>query len=65
MNTEQVTETRSGAEGEVASRGTSTVLNVVLFVLVFGLFVAGLWLLSLFTLWTFVIGLSMSIIALF
>ncbi|HIY25418.1 MAG TPA: hypothetical protein H9837_14160 [Candidatus Brachybacterium merdigallinarum] len=65
MNTEQVTQDRSRTEGDVTGRGTNPVLNAVLFVLLFGLFAAGLYVLSLFTFWTFLIGLTMSIVALF
>ncbi|MFC7373716.1 hypothetical protein ACFQS2_15125 [Brachybacterium sp. GCM10030267] len=52
-------------EGKVASSGNSLVLSVVLFLVLFGLFAAGLYVMSLFTMWTFLGGLGMCLVALF
>lgn len=73
MSTEQATrasEAQATREGEArqfntTSAGNSLILSIVLFLLLFGLFVGGLYVMSLFTLWTFVGGMAMSIVALF
>lgn len=53
-------------EGTTAeSRGNSTAVSFVLFLVLFGLFAGGLYVLSLFTPVTFIVGLSMSILALY
>lgn len=52
-------------EENVTSTGNSLVSSILLFALIFGLFVAGLYVLSLFTLWTMAGGIMMCIVALF
>lgn len=68
MSNEHVAETSPahGREDEnVTSQGNSVVLSVVLFLVLFGLFVAGLYVMTLFTAVTFVAGLAMCLVALF
>ena len=68
MSNEHVAETSRahGREDEnVTSQGNSVVLSVVLFLVLFGLFVAGLYVMTLFTAVTFVAGLAMCLMALF
>lgn len=65
MSNEQGTTSAASEASNVTDPGNSLGLSIVLFILLFGLFVAGLWVMSLFTLWTFVGGVSMSILALF
>lgn len=66
MSTEHTTRGVQGSHAaNTTSQGNNVVLSVALFVLLFGLFVAGLYVMSLFTLWTFVIGLMMCIVALY
>ena len=66
--TQGVQDTR-GIQGSHAtnttSQGNSVVLSVALFVLLFGLFVGGLYVMSLFTLVTFTVGTIMCIVALY
>jgi hypothetical protein len=52
-------------ENVVTSQGNSTVVSLALFVVLFGLFAAGLYVLSLGSAATFVGGLCMSMLALF
>lgn len=68
MSNEHVAETSRahGREDEnVTSQGNSVVLSVVLFLVLFGLFAAGLYVMTLFTAVTFVAGLAMCLVALF
>ena len=68
MSNEHVAETSRahGREDEnVTSQGNSIVLSVVLFLVLFGLFVAGLYVMALFTAATFIAGLAMCLVALF
>lgn len=65
-------EHRAPARGEdnVTSSGNSTGLSVVLFIVLFGLFAGGLYLMSLMTMrepqpWLFMGGLTMCLVALF
>ncbi|MGP9845605.1 hypothetical protein [Brachybacterium sp. 107] len=52
-------------ESNQTSTGNNLVLSIVLFVVLFVLFVAGLYVMSLFTTVTFVVGLGMCLVALF
>ncbi|MBB5831795.1 hypothetical protein [Brachybacterium aquaticum] len=52
-------------DDNVTSQGNSVVLSVVLFLVLFGLFAAGLYVMSLFTVATFLGGLAMCLVALF
>lgn len=53
-------------EGTAAeSSGPSTAISLVLFLVLFGLFAGGLYVMSLFTPVTFIVGLCMSLLALF
>lgn len=68
MSNEHVAETSRahGREDEnVTSQGNSVVLSVVLFLVLFGLFAAGLYVMTLFTAVTFIAGLAMCLVALF
>lgn len=69
MSTEQataeVTPEVEARESNTTSTGNSRILSIVLFLVLFGLFAGGLYVMSLFTLWTFVGGMAMSIVALF
>lgn len=68
MSNEHVAETSRahGREDEnVTSQGNSIVLSVVLFLVLFGLFAAGLYVMTLFTAVTFIAGLAMCLVALF
>lgn len=68
MSNEHVAETSRAQVREdenVTSRGNSVVLSVVLFLVLFGLFAAGLYVMTLFTAVTFIAGLAMCIVALF
>ena len=49
----------------MTSQGNSIVLSVVLFLVLFGLFVVGLYVMSLLTVATFIGGLAMCLVALF
>ena len=51
-------------DDNVTSQGNSVVLSVVLFLVLFGLFAAGLYVMSLFTVATFLGGLAMCLVAL-
>lgn len=61
----QVTPAASASEDNVTSHGNSLGQTIGLFVVIFGIFCAGLYVLSLFTLWTMVIGTLICIFALF
>lgn len=52
-------------EPATTSEGNSTVLSVVLFALLFVLFAGGLYVLSLFTPVTFIVGLAMVLLSLY
>lgn len=68
MSNEQVTrtvETTEHDEENQTSHGNNVVLSIVLFVVVFGLFAGGLYVMSLFTAVTFVVGLGMCLLSLF
>ena len=68
MSNEHVADTSRahGREDEnVTSQGNSIVLSVVLFLVLFGLFVGGLYVMSLLTAATFIGGLAMCLVALF
>lgn len=65
MSNEQGTSSVEPEASNMTSSGNNVGLSIVLFVVLFGLFLAGLWVMSLFTLWTFVGGLAMMILALF
>ena len=68
MSTEQTTpvaEPTPGRARNQTSSGNNLVLSVALFLVLFGLFAGGLYVLSLFTLWTFLAGLAMCLVALF
>lgn len=51
-------------DGNQTSNGNNLVLSIVLFIVLFGLFAGGLYIMSLFTAVTFVVGLGMCIVAL-
>lgn len=55
-------QTRQGEN--VTSQGNNTVVSVVLFIVLFGLFIGGLYMMSLFAAVPFMIGLGMSMLAL-
>jgi hypothetical protein len=59
--------THQAREEASTPSGQNPVLTWVLFIIVFGLFIAGLWVMSLYTIawFLFVIGLLMSILSLF
>ena len=65
MSTEQATREVEARESNTTSPGNSLILSIVLFLALFGLFAGGLYVMSLFTLWTFVGGMAMSLVALF
>lgn len=66
MSTEHSTRGVQGSHAtNTTSQGNSVVLSVALFVLLFGLFVGGLYVMSLFTLVTFTVGTIMCIVALY
>ena len=68
MSNEHVADTsRAHGRGDenVTSQGNSVVLSVVLFLVLFGLFVGGLYVMSLLTVATFIGGLAMCLVALF
>lgn len=68
MSNEHVADTSRAQVREddnVTSKGNSVVLSVVLFLVLFGLFSAGLYVLSLFTAVTFIAGLAMCLVALY
>lgn len=65
MSTEQATREVEARESNTTSSGNNLVLSVVLFLVLFGLFLGGLYVMSLFTLWTFIGGLAMCLMALF
>lgn len=65
MSTERATREVEARESNTTSSGNNLLLTVVLFLVLFGLFVGGLYVMSLFTLWTFAGGLMMCIVALF
>jgi hypothetical protein len=68
MSNEHVVDTSRAQVREdenVTSPGNSIVLSVVLFVVLFGLFAAGLYVMTLFTAVTFIAGLAMCLVALF
>ena len=50
---------------ETTSEGNSLPVSIALFIVLFGLFVGGLYVMSLFTPVTFLVGLGMCIVALF
>lgn len=59
------TRTEVHEDDNVTSRGNGTVLSVVLFVVLFGLFAGGLYVMALFTPVTFLVGLGMCMLALY
>jgi hypothetical protein len=68
MSNEHVADTsRAHGRGDenVTSQGNNAVLSVVLFLVLFGLFVAGLYVMTLFTAVTFIAGLAMCLVALY
>ena len=65
MSTEQATRAVEARESNTTSPGNSLILSIVLFLVLFGLFAGGLYVMSLLTLWSFVGGLAMCIVALF
>lgn len=68
MSNEQVDGTSEAAAPRArnqTSAGNSLPLSVVLFVLLFGLFVGGLYVMAMFTPVTFIAGLGMCLVALF
>lgn len=65
MSTEQVAREVEARESNTTSPGNNLILSFVLFLVLFGLFAGGLYVMSLFTLWTFVGGMFMSILALY
>lgn len=68
MSNEHVADTSRAQVREdenVTSKGNNVVLSVVLFIVLFGLFVAGLYVMALFTAATFLAGLAMCLVALF
>lgn len=68
MSTEQATPTAEQVEGResvTTHEGNSVVQSWVLFAILFVLFAAGLYVMSLFTAVTFLVGLGMVLLALF
>lgn len=65
MSTEQATREVEARESNTTSSGNNLVVSVALFLVLFGLFVGGLYVMSLFTLWTFAGGLMMCVFALY
>lgn len=68
MSNEHVADTsraRVHQDENMTSKGNNVVLSVVLFLVLFGLFVAGLYVMTLFTTATFIAGLAMCLVALF
>lgn len=57
--------TAVATEPETTSEGHSTVVSLAVFVVLFAVFCAGLYIMSLFTVATFLGGLALSILALF
>lgn len=60
----EATDAQTRQDENVTSQGNSTALSVVLFIVLFGLFVGGLYMMSLFAPVPFLIGLGMSMLAL-
>ncbi|NMA77114.1 MAG: hypothetical protein GX960_07655 [Actinomycetales bacterium] len=58
------TDARTRQDENVTSKGNNTVVSVVLFIVLFGLFVGGIYMMSLFAAMPFIIGLAMSMVAL-
>lgn len=58
------TDARTRQDENVTSKGNNTVVSVVLFIVLFGLFVGGIYMMSLFAAMPFIIGLAMSMAAL-
>lgn len=68
MSNEHVADTsraRVHQDENMTSKGNNVVLSAVLFLVLFGLFVAGLYVMALFTAATFIAGLAMCLVALF
>ncbi|EWS79899.1 hypothetical protein [Brachybacterium phenoliresistens] len=67
MTTEQHTATASTRESHVTSEGNSLVSSVALTTILFVLFVAGLYVMSLYTVgwYLFLVGLAMCLVSLF
>ncbi len=66
MSTEKHSaETPGPAAHEATSEGNSLIVSLVLFLVLFGLFVAGLYIMSLFTPVTFTVGTLLCILALY
>ncbi len=68
MSNEQVADVsrvQARQDDNVTSQGNSVVLSVVLFLVLFGLFAAGLYVMTLFTAVTFIAGLAMCLVSLF
>ena len=68
MSNEHVADTsraRVHQDENMTSKGNNVVLSAVLFLVLFGLFVAGLYVMTLFTPATFIAGLAMCLVALF
>lgn len=59
------TSTVAAREPETTSEGNSTVVSLAVFVVLFAVFCAGLYIMSLFTPVTFIVGMIISIIALY
>ena len=68
MSNEHVADTsraRVHEDENMTSKGNNVVLSAVLFLVLFGLFAAGLYVMALFTAATFIAGLAMCLVALF
>lgn len=61
------TTTDTGSQHNTTSEGNNLAVSVVLFVVLFALFVGGLYVMSLYTIatWLFLAGLAMSLLSLF
>lgn len=66
-NVEQESAHVSRRESNVTSQGNNKVASVIMFLLLFGLFAGGLYVMGLYTIewWLFVVGLTMSMLSLF
>ncbi|WP_226985994.1 hypothetical protein [Brachybacterium sp. FME24] len=61
---EVMAESAEQREGNQTSNGNNLALSIVLFIVLFALFAGGLYVMSLFTAVTFVVGLGMCLLAL-
>lgn len=59
------TDARTRQDENVTSTGNNPVVSVVLFIVLFGIFVGGLYMMSLFAVTPFLIGLAMCLAALY